>query len=85
MHVCGILFFFDSILTLSATRFYFVFYVVFKSSAFRFSDAHFMILCALIIIEAVLINTIIEPRIMPNFPDASVYSHFNLGGYQRPY
>lgn len=85
--VCGILFF-DSILTLSATRFYFgflVFYVVFKYSTFRFSDAHFMILCALIIIEAVLINTIIDPRIMPNFPDASAYSHFNPGGYQRPY
>lgn len=85
--ICGV-FFFDAILTLSAVRFYFgflVFYVVFKYSAFRFSDAHFRFLCALIIIEAVLINTIIDPHVMPNFPDASAFSHFNPGGYQRPY
>ncbi|MGB5144048.1 MAG: hypothetical protein WBO22_11265 [Shewanella indica] len=85
--ICGILFF-DNILTLSAIRFYFgflVFYVVFKYSTFRFSDAHFRILCVLITLEAVLINTIIDPQIMPNFPDASAYSHFNPVGYQRPY
>ncbi|CQB50485.1 hypothetical protein [Vibrio cholerae] len=82
------IFFFDKILTLSAVRFYFgflVFYVAFKYSDFIFSDTHFRVLCALIILEAVLINTIIDPYVMPNFPDASAYSHFNLGGYQRPY
>lgn len=92
MYVLSVLiygvFFFDKVLTLSAIRFYFgflVFYVAFKYSTFRFSDAHFRVLCALIILEAVLINTIIDPHVMPNFPDASAYSHFNIGGYQRPY
>lgn len=92
MYVLSVLiygvFFFDKTLTLSAIRFYFgflVFYVTFKYSTFRFNDTHFRVLCALIILEAVLINTIIDPHVMPNFPDSSAYSHFNLGGYQRPY
>ena len=80
--------FFDPFLTVSALRFYFgfiVFYIVFKYSDFRFNDTHFLFVCVLILFEAVLINTIIAPQMMPNFPDESMYSHFNVGGYQRPY
>lgn len=85
--ICGVLFF-DFLLTLLALRFYFgfmVFYIVFKYSSFRFNDVHFQFLFILIVLEALLINTMVQPQMMPNFPDASAFSHFDTGGYQRPY
>lgn len=39
----------------------------------------------LIILKVVLINIIIEPHIIPNYQNASAYSNFNPGAYQKPY
>uniref|UniRef100_UPI004049DF82 hypothetical protein n=1 Tax=Flavobacterium sp. TaxID=239 RepID=UPI004049DF82 len=37
-------------------------------------------------LESTLINTVIDPRILPNFPSSEAHSHFSeLGSYQRPY
>ena len=69
-------------------RFYFgfvIFYLYFKSdNNFDFSKV-FIIFLFFIPIEALLINTIISPKVMPNFPSEEAFSHFSLTGYQRPY
>ncbi|MCE0558579.1 hypothetical protein [Motilimonas sp. E26] len=80
--------FFEPLMAISSVRFYFgflIFYIVFKYSSYRFCSSHFLFLCFLVVLESVVINTVISPQLMPNFPDASAPSHFNIGGYQRPY
>lgn len=78
----------DTFLTLSTFRFYFgflVFYLVFKSGVEFPIQKIFIFLLVIIPIEALLINTVISAKIMPNFPDAAASSHFVFSGYQRPY
>ena len=80
--------FYEPELVLTRFRFYFgffVFYIFFKSGE-GFPFRRFLLLLLIIIpIEAFLINTFISPYDMPNFPNEEATSHFNLGGYQRPY
>ena len=46
----------------------------------------FYAICSMIFLETILINTIIDPHTMPNFPSEEAYSHFvEAGNYQRPY
>ncbi|TMS92554.1 hypothetical protein CWB58_13625 [Pseudoalteromonas sp. S201] len=74
--------------TLTTFRFYFgfiCFYLYFKSGAVFPAKGLFLALIILIPIEAFLINSLISPYNMPNFPDKEMTSHFNPGGYQRPY
>ncbi|NQX96593.1 MAG: hypothetical protein HRT73_01775 [Flavobacteriales bacterium] len=82
------LLFSDMVLATSTIRFYFgffCFYVYFKSGAeFPVKKIIFFLLLA-IPLEALLINTIISAVNMPNFPSENAVSHFNVGGYQRPY
>lgn len=82
------LFFFDAALVLSTFRFYFgfiCFYIYFKSGKDFPVKNIFILLLILVPLEAFLINTLISPHSMPNFPNADALSHFNPGGYQRPY
>lgn len=79
---------FEPVYALMTFRFYFgffCFYIYFKSGV-EFPVKKLLLVVMLIVpLEALLINTIIPPQSMPNFPDASAFSHFNPGGYQRPY
>lgn len=53
----------------------------------RFLKIGVVVLCVYTLFEAVLINTVVDPSTLPNFPAdrASASSHFATGGYQRPY
>lgn len=78
----------DPVLIGSLFRFYFgffCFYLFFKSgSEFKFKSI-LLILIIIVPLEAIMINTVILPQSMPNFPSEDAYSHFNSDGYQRPY
>ncbi|WP_445946123.1 hypothetical protein [Shewanella sp.] len=78
----------DSFYVISIFRFYFgffVFYVYFKTGKEIDFKLIFLVLLIIIPLEAVLINSVISPHSMPNFPSEAAVSHFNPGGYQRPY
>ncbi|MDP0562374.1 MAG: hypothetical protein QS721_08640 [Candidatus Endonucleobacter sp. (ex Gigantidas childressi)] len=79
----------DIVLLSKVMRMYFgfmFFYVFFKSGCKLKFSSLFWFLLVTILIEAVLINTIIDARHLPNFPDASALNHFSQPGYyQRPY
>ena len=75
-------------LSLSTFRFYFgfyVFYIFFKSGVDLPIKKIIYFLLLFIPLEALLINSVISPHIMPNFPAPEAFSHFSSGGYQRPY
>lgn len=79
---------FDPILVFTRFRFYFgffVFYMFFKSGEDFPVRSVLLSLLVLVPIEAFVINTFISPYNMPNFPSEEMTSHFNPGGYQRPY
>ncbi|AQS38837.1 hypothetical protein Sps_03719 [Shewanella psychrophila] len=78
----------DPVLSITTFRFYFgfiVFYLFFKVEGELPVKAIMLFLLMIIPMEAILINTILPAQMLPNFPDASAHSHFNIGGYQRPY
>lgn len=78
----------DFVGTLTTFRFYFgfiCFYLYFKSGRNFPVNSIFIFLIIIIPAEALLINTIVSPYNMPNFPSEEMTSHFNPGGYQRPY
>lgn len=78
----------DIVGTVTTFRFYFgfiCFYIFFKSGQHFPVKGLFLVLLILVPLEAVLINTFISPYNMPNFPSEEMTSHFNPGGYQRPY
>ncbi|WP_260260056.1 hypothetical protein [Vibrio intestinalis] len=78
----------DIFLLVTTFRFYFgfmCFYIYFKSGVYFPIKKILLLLIFLVPLEAVLINTVISPFSMPNFPSEDAYSHFNLYGYQRPY
>lgn len=77
----------DLILTLETFRFYFgffAFYLFFKGGGVLPLKKMAYLLVFATIFEAILINTIVDPVLMPNFPSAEASSHFSAG-YQRPY
>lgn len=64
------------------------FYFIFKNSLInqKTITAVLKTLIILTLLEAVLINTIIHPQLLPNFPSTEASSHFAVAGsYQRPY
>lgn len=78
----------DIVGTVITFRFYFgfiCFYIFFKSGQKFPVKGLFLILLILVPLEAFLINSFISPYSMPNFPSEEMTSHFNPGGYQRPY
>lgn len=82
----------DSLAILKDIRFYWgwiIFYFIFKSNPVdqKTVNSTLVVLCIMAIIEAVLINTVVSARMLPNFPSDSelAYTHFSMGGYQRPY
>tara|TARA_B100001059_G_scaffold209781_1_gene222958 strand:- start:5071 stop:6072 length:1002 start_codon:yes stop_codon:yes gene_type:complete len=82
------LLFFESFLVISTFRFYFgffVFYAFFKSGGGFPIRTVLLLLLIIIPIETFMINTFVSPYDMPNFPSEEMSSHFNPGGYQRPY
>lgn len=65
-----------------------LFYLIFASRVQIDVDKLLIVLSALTILEAVLVNTVISAEILPNYPVAGAMGHFtevNLGEYQRPY
>lgn len=78
----------DAILLVTTFRFYFgfiCFYLYFKTGVNFPVKKILLLLIILVPLEAVLINTIVSPYSMPNFPSHEAFSHFNMAGYQRPY
>lgn len=70
----------------NACRFYFgflIFYLIFKKSDTFSIPQYYWLIVLLLLIETLLINTIVNARSMPNFPDGG--THFVAFGYQRPY
>lgn len=73
-------------------RYYFgfyIFYLFFNNIDFNFKlDKLLIIICSSVLIEAFLVNTIIKPEWLPNYPkgaSGSVFSTKIMGFYQRPY
>lgn len=65
-----------------------IFYFYFKSGKGINVDKLLLILSCAVIVEAILINTIISPESLPNYPDFELaYTHRTnfFGFYQRPY
>lgn len=78
----------DSMLVLLTFRFYFgffCFYVYFKSGVDFPVRKIFLFLIFLIPLEALLINTIVSPEVLPNFPSVEIVKMTTSDGYQRPY
>ena len=70
----------------NAIRFYYgfiIFYYIFQNINIFPLVKVFWLLVFLLIIEALAINTFINARDLPNFPDGG--THFTSKGYQRPY
>lgn len=80
-------------IALAEVRYYFGFFIIylfFRSIKFEFPFSKFIsILSISIIFEAILINTIISPQVLPNFPPIDPhgisYQTYFFGFYQRPY
>ncbi len=66
-----------------------VFYFIFKSCVIdqRFLKTVFLVLIAMTLVEVILINTVIEPYKLPNFPPegTSMAEYASWTIYQRPY
>ncbi|NVK73384.1 MAG: hypothetical protein HWE24_07890 [Oceanospirillaceae bacterium] len=78
----------DFLRVIEVFRFYFgffVFYIYFKSTDEISLEKLFWLVLVLVPVEALIVNSIISPHTMPNYPSADASSHFNPGGYQRPY
>ncbi|WP_295127442.1 hypothetical protein [uncultured Chitinophaga sp.] len=80
--------------TLILLRYYFgfyIFYLFFNNYRYRIDlEKLLFAICIAVIIEAVLVNTIVSPMYLPNYPKSSVGGVMNfetrfLGFYQRPY
>jgi hypothetical protein len=70
----------------NAIRFYYgfiIFYYIFQNINIFPLVQIFWLLVFLLIIEALAINTFVNARDLPNFPDEG--THFTSKGYQRPY
>ena len=64
---------------------FFIYYLFFKTYNKQFnSKIIFSILSILTIVEGILVNTIIDAKELPNYPDDGSYSHFSLI-FQRAY
>ena len=71
-------------------RFYWgflAFYLYFKRESNISFERLLLILCFLTLLEAILVNTIVDPKILPNYPSPeTALGHFATDGqYQRPY
>ena len=79
----------DSFYHIISFRFYFgfiIFYFYFKKIKFINFNRVFYILTAFIWFEFLVINTIIHPSLLPNFPDEKNFSHFSENVlFNRPY
>ena len=78
----------DFSLVVTTFRFYFgfiCFYIFFKSGEHIRIEWFITVLIIIVPLEALMINLFVSPHSMPNFPSADMASHFNPGGYQRPY
>jgi len=63
-----------------------LFYLAFKSGVKIQVDRLLLFLAALTLLEAVLVNTVIDAASLPNYPAIEMASHFvATGEYQRPY
>lgn len=75
-------------------RYYFglyIFYLFFNNFTWELDvEKLLMLICGAVIVEAVLVNTIINPAYLPNYPKSSMNGIMNFetnffGFYQRPY
>lgn len=83
----------DLFASLVLLRYYFgfyIFYIFFNNINIQFKiDKLLTIICIIVIAEAILINTIISPEWLPNYPKGGsgelLFETKILGFYQRPY
>lgn len=79
----------ESIYHIVSFRFYFgflIFYFFFKKTKIININKIFIFLTIFIWLEFIIINTVIHPSLLPNFPDINNFSHYSENVlYNRPY